>query len=262
MRFFIVLFLMMLSFALCAKTKQAVKPTAQAKTQTKKSTPKLPINATSKKVKPNQVPAGYKEVKFELPRPLYVSLQGSRLQTTALPHQPRGKVYLPADARNVALHKPVTSSDDFPIIGKISQITDGDKELTEVHLVEIGPGTQWVQIDLKEKFKIHGVLLWHSVASYGTRRVYRDVVIHLANDVEFTKNVRTVYNNDDDNSSGFGVGKDREYYEDTEGQWISFEAEPARYVRLYSRGNTSDPQNQYSEVEVWASPVKKKEDRK
>lgn len=66
-------------------------------------------------------------------------------------------------------------------------------------------------------------------------------------------NVRTVFNNDRDNSSGLGLGRDSEFYEHYSGQWIPIAAQKARYVRLYSRGNTSDPQNQYTEVEVWAT---------
>lgn len=205
--------------------------------------------------KPNAMPPGYKEAKFELPPAVNGSWINPRMPSTnAPPWKPRGKVYLPADAQNVALHKPVISSDDFPIIGDFSMVTDGEKRGTEGHWVEIGPGTQWVQIDLKANYKIHGVLMWHYFGE--PYRVYRDVIIRLADDATFSKNVRMVYNNDDDNSSGLGAGQDREYYEHYTGQWIPFKPESARYVRFYSRGNTSDPQNQYIEAEVWASPVK------
>ena len=45
--------------------------------------------------------------------------------------------------------------------------------------------------------------------------------------------------------------KDREFYEHLQGFWIPVSQQNSRYVRLYSRGNTSDPQNQYIEIEVW-----------
>lgn len=240
----------------CAQTRQVAKPPA-TKQQVKKPSPKSATITSSPKTSPTQPPAGYEVAKFVLPQGPYGSYLNLRYPETTAPRwKPREIVFLPKGSSNVALHKLVTSSDDFPIIGKISMVTDGEKGLTEDQRVELGPGTQWVQIDLQAKFKIHGVLLWHYFAA--PNRVYRDVIIRLADDAHFTKNARTVYNNDQDNSSGFGVGKEREFYENERGQWIAFKSEPARYVRLYSRGNSGDAQNQYIEVEVWASPVKEK----
>ena len=43
--------------------------------------------------------------------------------------------------------KPVTGRDDFPIIGELAYITDGDKEAGEGYFVELMDGLQWVQID-------------------------------------------------------------------------------------------------------------------
>jgi hypothetical protein len=166
---------------------------------------------------------------------------------------PRGPIYLPKGARNLALNKPVTASDENPMIGLLSQITDGEKGHEEGQWVELGPGTQWAQIDLQKPEMIYGVLLWHY---FGESRAYRDVIIQLSDDADFTKNVRTVFNNDRDDSSSLGKGTDREFYEHREGKWIPIAAQKARYVRLYSRGNTSDPQNQYIEVEVWCAPAR------
>jgi hypothetical protein len=50
--------------------------------------------------------------------------------------------------KNLALNKPVTASDKDPIIGKLDQVTDGDKEGSDGSWVELGAGFQWVQIDL------------------------------------------------------------------------------------------------------------------
>ena len=174
----------------------------------------------------------------------------------------------PEGAQNIALKKPVTSSDDFPIIGELSWATDGNKEPVtkdwvksesgkyeardDYHWLEVGPGTQWVQIDLGKRSRIYGVHIWHF---YSEPRVYRDVIVQICDENTFTKNVRTIYNNDQDETSKLGKGKDREYFEDYQGFRIdtrgkNYEGIVGRFVRLYSRGNTSDRQNQYIEVEV------------
>jgi hypothetical protein len=49
-----------------------------------------------------------------------------------------------------------------------------------------------------------------------------------------------------------GIGKDREYFETSEGRLVNAKKTKARYVRLYSNGSTfSDPLNRYTEVEVY-----------
>jgi hypothetical protein len=72
--------------------------------------------------------------------------------------------------------------------------------------------------------------------------------------------VKTVFNNDKENASGMGLGKDPEYVEYFEGWLIDIHKSgggaQGRYVRLYSKGSTSDDQNHYTEVEVWAKDAK------
>jgi hypothetical protein len=82
------------------------------------------------------------------------------------------------------------------------------------------------------------------------------VVVQVADDADFIENVRTVFNNDIDNSAGLGVGKDLHYTETNEGKLIDAKGVKARYVRLYSNGNTSDDLNRYTEVEVYGKPVR------
>jgi hypothetical protein len=65
-----------------------------------------------------------------------------------------------------------------------------------------------------------------------------------------------VFNNDDDNSSGFGVGRDYEYFESFEGQLVRIDGATGRYVRLWSSGSTSDDQNHYTEVQVFGREPK------
>jgi hypothetical protein len=85
--------------------------------------------------------------------------------------------------------------------------------------------------------------------------VYHDVVVQVADDPDFIENVRTLYNNDYDNSAGLGVGKDPSYIETSEGRLVDGKGLEARYVRLYSNGNTSNEMNHYVEVEVFGKPV-------
>ncbi len=73
----------------------------------------------------------------------------------------------------------------------------------------------------------------------------------LADDLDFTKNVRTFFNNDLNNSSGQGKGEDWHYVETAEGKLIDAKGEKARYVRLYSKGNNSNDLNHYIEVSVY-----------
>ena len=159
---------------------------------------------------------------------------------------------VPKGCRNVAQGKPVTSSDTLPIIGDLEMISDGDKEAADGSFVELGPGVQWVQIDLKARHALYAVLVWHQHAWVG---VYHDVVVQVSDDPDFVSGVTTVYNNDFDNSAGLGIGKDLEYVEDYRGWLIDAAGATGRYVRLYSAGNTANDQNEYIEVEVHGKPA-------
>jgi hypothetical protein len=164
--------------------------------------------------------------------------------------KPRPPFYAPKGVKNLAKGRPVTSSDAAPIIGSLDLVTDGLKEATDGSWVELGPGTQWVQIDLGKAASIYAIVLWHY---HGEARVYRDVVVQVSNDPDFITGVHTIFNNDNDNSSGQGIGpkSDHEFYEFAEGRLMNAKGVKGRYVRLYSKGNTSDDQNAYTEVEVW-----------
>jgi len=172
--------------------------------------------------------------------------------------RPRPPLMVPEGTRSVSLGKPVASSDSEPVVGELRLVTDGNKATQEGH-VELGPGKQWVQVDLKEPYAIHAIVIWHY---HVEARVYHDMVVQVADDPDFIENVRTVYNNDYDNSSGLGIGKDMEYIEDYRGRLIAAGGIQGRYVRLYSKGNTSNDQNHYVEVEVYGTPVPDAGERK
>ncbi|MBP7747505.1 MAG: hypothetical protein KA383_15425 [Phycisphaerae bacterium] len=195
-------------------------------------------------------------LEIKLPRPAFKGTPTNIPPGTNLepPRKgPRPPFLAPPGTKNVALNKPVTSSDREPIIGTMKLVTDGDNEAKEGSYVELGPGLQWVQIDLKEKYNIYAILVWHY---HSSARVYHDVVVQVADDADFIENVRTLYSNDHDNSSGLGLGTEKEFWETYEGRLIDAKGATARYVRLYSKGSTADDQNHYIEVEVYGLPAK------
>lgn len=170
-----------------------------------------------------------------------------------LPEKEPAPFMAPKGVKNVAMKKPVTGSDKNPITGKLDQITDGDKEAFDDQVVEMRKGVQWVQVDLEEAYKIFAVSLW---ADHRYIQVYHCVIVQVADDAEFTKNVRTIYNNDFENKANLGVGKDREYFETRWGRNINAKGEVARYVRWYSKGSHLSALNNRTEMEVYALPAK------
>lgn len=165
------------------------------------------------------------------------------------PKTPNPEPDVPADVKNIAKGKTVTSSDDFPLIGELSLITDGDKEASDGCFVEIMNGFQWVQIDLGKTSEIFAIAIWHY---HSQERAYKDVIIQISDDPEFAKGVTTVFNNDHDNSAKKGKGTNKAYIETNLGKLVVVNPPvKGRYVRLYSNGNTSNDMNHYTEVEVF-----------
>ena len=148
--------------------------------------------------------------------------------------------------------KKVTSSDDAPIIGELTLVTDGDKEAGEGYFVELLDGTQWVQIDLENSAALSAIRVWHF---HSQKRAYNDVIIQVSDDAEFKTGVTTVYNNDYDDSSKLGKGTDNPYVESRFGLLADAKGAKGRYVRLYSKGNTSNEMNHYIEVEVFGKAL-------
>ncbi|MDY6069688.1 MAG: discoidin domain-containing protein [Opitutales bacterium] len=156
---------------------------------------------------------------------------------------------VPNDVKNIAKGKKVTSSDDFPLIGDMELITDGDKSAAEGCFVELMNGVQWVQVDLEKESEIFGIAMW---LYHSQERAYKDVIVQVSNDAEFKKDVKTLFNCDNDNSSKLGKGNDRPWVQTNEGKLIVPEKPvKARFVRIYSNGNTSNDANHFIEVEVF-----------
>ena len=194
-------------------------------------------------------------LKLELPRPLFVGTpRPLKLANLEAPRTGRRPDFMvPAGTKNLSEGKTVTSSDPLPIIGDLPLVTDGDKTGNEGSYVELGPGVQWVQIDLESPAKIAAIVVWHF---HSQARAYHDVIVQVSDDAEFKSGVTTIYNNDDNNSANLGTGKDPAYIETYEGRLIDAKGATGRYVRLYSNGNTSDELNHYVEVEVYGQPAK------
>lgn len=159
---------------------------------------------------------------------------------------------VPAGTVLLSKGKTVTASDDFPVVGELTLITDGEKEGGEGYYVELMDGPQWVQIDLGQTAAVSAVWVWHF---HSQLRAYHDVVIQISDDPEFKTGVTTVFNNDFDNSSGMGKGSDKPYVDSRFGLLVDAKGAKGRYVRLYSKGNTSNDANHYIEVEVFGVPV-------
>jgi len=197
-----------------------------------------------------------RRIPFSLPNAQYACTpravpKGPHIEAYSITRE-QPPVFVPATADNLARDMTVSSSDPWPIIGAVEQVTDGQKQGWDTDLLELAPGLQWVQIDLGQSAAIHAIVVWHYVPSL---RVYHDVIIQVSDDAGFRTGVTTVYNNDYDNSSGLGMGDDMEYVEDYRGRIFETNGVRSRYVRLWSRGNIDNDQNHYVEVEVYGEPV-------
>jgi hypothetical protein len=189
-----------------------------------------------------------------LPKPLFVGTPVPiKLANLEPPREgKRPDFMVPLGTTNLAAGKKVTSSDTEPVMGTLDLITDGDKDGDEGSWVELAPGKQWVQIDLEKEANIYAIMVWHY---HSQARVYLDVVVQVSDDPTFAKDVTTVFNADAQNELGLGAGKDLAYIETYEGKLIDARGVKGRYVRLYSKGNTTNKLNHYIEVEVFGKPA-------
>jgi hypothetical protein len=202
------------------------------------------LGATAFAGAPGKVPLA-----VEYPKPLFAGtprpISLSNLEPAGAK---RADIMVSAESKLLSRGKKVTSSDSLPVIGELSFITDGDKTGIDGAYVELGPNTQWVQVDLGASAKIDAVAVWHF---HSQARVYHDVVVQISDDPEFKKGVKTIFNNDDDNSSKLGKGGEKSYVETNHGRVLPADGATGRYVRLFSNGNTSDELNHYCEIEVF-----------
>lgn len=199
--------------------------------------------------------AAKKPLILDLPAP---TLKGTPEQLPSGPNieansdKPAAPLLLPTGVKNVALKKSVKTS-VAPFTGEGSLLTDGQKEAFDYDTVEMKKGTQWVQVDLGRTYDIQAIAVWHD---HRYIQVVHDVIVQVSDDPEFKTGVTTLFNNDTDNSSGLGVGTDREYFERHFGRVIDGKGTKARYVRGYSKGSHLSALNCWQEMEVYALPEK------
>lgn len=180
--------------------------------------------------------------------------QGTPLPTTNPPpnldksQKPTLEMLVPEGVTLLSKGKPVTTDDTDPI-GDPALATDGDKQGDDGYFVDLKLGKTYIQVDLEESKEIWLVWLWHF---HKQGVIYRDVVVQISDDKDFAPAATTtVFNNDFDNSSGFGVGADQSYIETNNGRPVAVNGIKGRYVRFYSNGRDLDDTNQYIEVEVY-----------
>ncbi|MDA0812133.1 MAG: discoidin domain-containing protein [Verrucomicrobia bacterium] len=222
-------------------------------TPTPTPAPTLPVpteTATIPSASASAPAEGMMDLVTEFPIPMFIGTPVPvKLSNLEPPGKPKLTMPVPVGTTNVAVGKTVTSSDPEPTIGDLGFVTDGDKDGGDGYFVELGFDTQWVQVDLEKEFNIHAILVWHF---HKAACAYYDVIVQVSNDPTFTE-ATTIYNSDDDNSSKLGIGKDPTYIETNHGRIIDAKGAKARYVRLYSNGNTANDLNHYIEVEVHAT---------
>ena len=190
-------------------------------------------------------------LKTEIPSPPITISEYMAPHTNNMePYPKKREFFVPVGTTNLALHKPITASCQATV-GNLAMITDGDKEGDDGSWMELAAGKQWVQIDLQHSSEIYAVVVWHY---YYKSWVYLNVVVAVSDDSEFKKDVKVVFNNDIEDSIGFGKGSDRNYYESYMGKLVDAKGVKGRYVRLYSNGNTLNRMNRYIEVEIFGKP--------
>jgi hypothetical protein len=205
---------------------------------------------------PKAAPTDLVPLKLKLPAPVFAGTPKDPprgLDVEPTPEKPPPPMMIPADVHNVAPGKKIICSDKGASAADLAKIADGNKEAVEDSAAILKKGLQWVQFDLGTPQEIFAIVVWHA---HDTAKVYNSVIVQVADDPDFGESARTVFNNDRDNSSGLGVGKDRQYFESYQGKLIDAKGARARYVRLYSHGSTESALNEYTEVEIYARPAK------
>ena len=156
--------------------------------------------------------------------------------------------FITDDSENVAYQKPVTIDGEWVPVnctdGVPGTLNDGVND--PWHAVGTRNGTTgWATIDFGAEYMINRVYqsAWGNWA-------FRDVIIQLSTTPDFTpESTYTVYNNDHDNSEGYGAGINEAYVEagNYAGHTFEFEPVPARYIR----SRNLSVQNETERHSIW-----------
>src|ERR1035438_3767406 len=195
---------------------------------------------------------------LDLPKAAFVGTPPNDLQTNSYtepydPNKLRPPMLVPPGLKNVARGSKLTCSDTNATAETLAKLTDEDKDAYDQSIIFLRRGTQYVQMDLGSPHEVFAIVIWHA---HNMLKVYHDVIVQVADDPDFKQSVHTLFNNDQDNTSGVGVGTDREYFETREGKLIDAKGIKARYLPFYSRGSTNGGLNEYTEIEVYGRPAK------
>ena len=196
-------------------------------------------------------------IKFELPAPhssgTPKEIKSDNLEPDRGPGKLRAPIMVEAEyAKKLTNEDTKVTTSEEAVTGDNEYVVDGDKTADMTSMLQLPGGLQWVQLDLGAEHTISAICVWHD---QGDERVYRDVIMQISNDPKFADKaqVKTVFNNDHDESSKLGLGKgpDKEYRERNDGRPVDAKMTKGRYVRVYSAGSTSEPVNNYIEIEVF-----------
>ena len=192
-------------------------------------------------------------IKFEIPPPhssgTPKEVKSDNLEPDPGPGKYRAPIMVPAGFdKKLTTEDTVVTTSEEAVTGDNEYVVDADKTPDATCMLQLPGGVQWVQLDLGAEKTVSAVCVWHD---QGDDRVYKDVIVQLSNDAKFATGVTTIFNNDHDNTSKLGKGTAKEYRERNDGRPIDGKMTKARYVRCYSAGSTSEPVNNYVEIEVF-----------
>ena len=140
--------------------------------------------------------------------------------------------------------------------GSMANITDGNKASSAFGVFGADGKTDssYMEIDLGDVREVSSVNLWRY---FQDGRTYRDTVVALSEDAEFTADDQILFNSDKQNHHKLGAGSNEAYAETAEGK--SFKAKEgtrARYVRVYMRGQDDNKTtNHVVELEVMGRDI-------
>ena len=192
-------------------------------------------------------------IKFELPPPhssgTPKEIKSDNLEPDPGPGKLRPPIMVePEYAKKLTTENTKVTTSEEAVTGDNDYVVDGDKTPDATSMLQLPGGVQWVQLDLGAEHTVSAVCVWHD---QGDERVYKDVIVQISNDANFVDGVTTIFNNDHDNTAKLGAGKDKEYRERNDGRPMDAKLTKGRYVRCYSNGSTSEPVNNYIEIEVF-----------
>ena len=192
-------------------------------------------------------------IKFELPPPhssgTPKEIKSDNLEPDPGPGKLRAPIMVePEFTKKLTTENTKVTTSEEAVTGDNDYVVDGDKTPDATSMLQLPGGLQWVQLDLGAEHTIAAVCVWHD---QGDERVYKDVIVQISNDANFVDGVKTIFNNDHDNTAKLGAGKDKEYRERNDGRPMDAKLTKGRYVRCYSNGSTSEPVNNYIEIEVF-----------